>query len=350
MKEKLLTLVIPTYNMEKYLEKCLDSLLVSDNEMLKTLEVLIVIDGAKDGSSAIGHRYQDLYPDTFRVIDKENGNYGSCINRGLKEATGTFIKILDADDWFDTKNFELFLNFLSTSRADLVLSDFDFVKPSGEIITTYRYSQQPEQHTVRNNKAFKNIWMHAVTYRRAIFNDLNYHQTEGISHTDIEWIFLPMVRVKRVDSFPHVVYKYLLGRDGQTMDPKVFQREYSHEIQGFKANLTAWNVSATIGRGDAEEYLWYRLIVRASYIYQCNILGCFKGFSLRDLEDFDSYVKTCNNKLYDELETITLCNRRFHFIHYWRKWHSRPLILIILKIEQFAYYVWGKIKSVIVKG
>ena len=106
MKEKLLTLVIPTYNMEKYLEKCLDSLLVSDNEMLKTLEVLIVIDGAKDGSSAIGHRYQDLYPDTFRVIDKENGNYGSCINRGLKEATGTFIKILDADDWFDTKNFE----------------------------------------------------------------------------------------------------------------------------------------------------------------------------------------------------------------------------------------------------
>lgn len=343
MKEKLLTLVIPTYNMEKYLEKCLDSLLISDNEVLKTLEVLIVNDGSKDGSSAIGHRYQDLYPDTFRVIDKENGNYGSCINRGLKEATGTFIKILDADDWFDTANFESFIRFLSTTKADLVLSDFDFVKPSGEIINTLRFPVDNEQPTLRSNKSVYDVWMHAVTYRRTVFDGLNYHQTEGISHTDIEWIFLPMVHVKRVERFPHVVYKYLFGREGQTMDPKVFMREFAHEIQGWKANFAAWEMTETIGRGDAEDYLWYRLYLRATIVYRTSILNCMQGYKNQDLKDFDEYVKTHNRKLYDELDSFALPKRRLRIIHYWRKcFYCRPLVWLLAKIENKIVYLKSK--------
>lgn len=81
--EKILTIVIPTYNMQDYLRRCLDSLIVPEEQM-KHLEVLVVNDGSKDNSSAIAHEYQDKYPDTFRVIDKENGNYGSCVNRGLR--------------------------------------------------------------------------------------------------------------------------------------------------------------------------------------------------------------------------------------------------------------------------
>ena len=98
---KILTVVIPTYNMEKYLDRCLTSLIVTNNDLLERLEVIVVIDGAKDRSSEIAHSYQIRYPQTFIVIDKENGNYGSCVNRGVAEATGKYIKILDADDWFD---------------------------------------------------------------------------------------------------------------------------------------------------------------------------------------------------------------------------------------------------------
>lgn len=96
--DKILTIIIPTYNMEKYLRHCLDSLIVPN---MDKVEVLMINDGSKDSSSAIGHEYQNRYPKTFRVIDKENGNYGSCINRGLKEATGKYVKVLDADDSFD---------------------------------------------------------------------------------------------------------------------------------------------------------------------------------------------------------------------------------------------------------
>ena len=84
---KLLTIVIPTYNMEAYLNRCLDSLLVSDEQM-KLLEVLVINDGSKDNSSAIAHEYEAKYPNTFRVIDKENGGHGSTINAGIKKARG----------------------------------------------------------------------------------------------------------------------------------------------------------------------------------------------------------------------------------------------------------------------
>ena len=88
---KILTIIIPTYNMEKYLRRCLDSLII-DEEGMKQLEVLVFNDGSKDSSSQIAHEYQDKYPDTYRVIDKNNGNYGSCINIGLKEAKGKYVK------------------------------------------------------------------------------------------------------------------------------------------------------------------------------------------------------------------------------------------------------------------
>lgn len=81
--EKILTII------EKYLDKCLTSLIIDDKELMRQLEVLVINDGSKNRSSEIAHKYESNYPDTFRVIDKENGNYGSCINRGLQEATGS---------------------------------------------------------------------------------------------------------------------------------------------------------------------------------------------------------------------------------------------------------------------
>ena len=80
---KLLTLVIPTYNMEAFLPDCLNTLIVED-ELMSLLEVLIIIDGSTDQSAQIGQKFADRYPDTFRVILKSNGNYGSCVNRGIE--------------------------------------------------------------------------------------------------------------------------------------------------------------------------------------------------------------------------------------------------------------------------
>ena len=117
---KLLSIVIPTYNTEQYLRRCLDSVLTS--EVLPELEVLVVNDGSKDRSPEIAREYEARYPDTVTLIDKENGGHGSTINEGLRAATGKYFRVLDSDDWFDTCNFVKFFAALHDCDEDVVIT------------------------------------------------------------------------------------------------------------------------------------------------------------------------------------------------------------------------------------
>ena len=104
---KVLTVLIPVYNTEKYIKRCLDSLLVP--ETLNDIEVIVVNDGSKDHSVEIVKTYVEKYPQTVVLIDKENGGHGSTINAGLKAAKGKYFRVLDSDDWFNTIEFVKFV-------------------------------------------------------------------------------------------------------------------------------------------------------------------------------------------------------------------------------------------------
>ena len=202
--------------MENYLESCLNSLL-TDNMSL--IEVLVINDGSKDSSYDIAHRYETKYPEVFVVIDKGNGNYGSCVNVGLKKAKGKYIKILDADDCFNTRVFEAYLNAIKECDTDMVISDYVKVYPEIETIVS---CDIPENKIVnfrelcKNNNIW-NLWMHNVAYKRELLLGIDYKQTEGISYTDQEWIFRPFTEVRTAIYFKLPLYRYTLGREGQTM-------------------------------------------------------------------------------------------------------------------------------------
>ena len=103
MDEKILTVTIPSYNVEAYLEDCLESFV--NSEVMDDIEVLIVNDGSSDNTVKIAQRYVDKYENTFRLINKENGGHGSTINTGVREAKGKYFKVVDGDDWVDTRSF-----------------------------------------------------------------------------------------------------------------------------------------------------------------------------------------------------------------------------------------------------
>ena len=83
----------------EYIRQCLESLVIG--EALDRIEVLVVLDGSKDGSAEIAYEFVEQYPDTFRIIYKANGGHGSAINTGLMMASGEYVKILDSDDWVE---------------------------------------------------------------------------------------------------------------------------------------------------------------------------------------------------------------------------------------------------------
>lgn len=116
---KVLTVVVPAYNVEAYLERGLSSFL--DERLLGRLEVLIIDDGSTDGTRAIAQKYASIAPQTFRVVTKENGGHGSAINRGIELATGAYFRIVDGDDWVHTDGLAEELDILEHLDADLVV-------------------------------------------------------------------------------------------------------------------------------------------------------------------------------------------------------------------------------------
>lgn len=318
--DKLLSIIIPTYNMENYLRKCLDSLIVSDENMQR-LEVLVVNDGSKDSSSQIAHKYESKYLQTFRVIDKENGNYGSCINCGLKEATGKYVKVLDADDYFDNVVFNKYINYLINQDVDLVINDYQIVDEQDVVNETYSFK-------LPTNRSFtlfdcpdslaEWLWHHGVTYRLAILREMNYKQTEGISYTDDEWIYKPMKMVKSVSYFPEIVYCYLRGRVGQTFDVNVLKKSMSQKLKVAESMLEFYKNQISDQPECFPPYLYQKLMDRVYVLYNYIITKFCTDEVNNRLKTLDQWIETKIPLLYCDLDEKK--NRLgYSFIHNWRK-------------------------------
>ena len=303
---KLLTIVIPTYNMQAYLHRCLDSLLVSD-ELMQSLEILVINDGSKDNSSAIAHEYEEKYPNTFHVIDKENGNYGSCVNRGLKEATGKYIKVLDADDWFGTAEFEKYLIQLKSVDVDMVLTPFMSVyeKTGEKQLCTQPYLQENKvyQFNECDNQTILRYSMHMVTYRVELLRKIQYVQTEGISYTDTEWTHLPQYSISTLTWMPYVVYQYYIGREGQTMDANVLAKNiWKYEVICKSLICNANQYPHKENYPFADELNLQQIEFLATNIYRMFlVLVTPSKEDIQHLKQFDSYLKTACPKVYNNV-------------------------------------------------
>ena len=106
---KLLSVAVPCYNSQAYMEKCVDSLLEGGDQV----EILIVDDGSSDDTAKIADDYAARYPGIVKAIHQENGGHGEAVNTGLKNATGIFFKVVDSDDWVNKEAYEAILTKLS---------------------------------------------------------------------------------------------------------------------------------------------------------------------------------------------------------------------------------------------
>lgn len=239
--KKLLTVIIPTYNMENYISGCLESLVtIGAGRDISDIEILVVNDGSKDNSSAIAHDYESRYNGIIRVIDKENGNYGSCVNRGISEAAGKYVKILDADDTFIPSGFAEYLDELRGNNAELIVNDYVTVDAAGSVTGSFTFPL-PRRQAFPLSGLQQIIPLHAIAYRTDILRRIGYRQTEGISYTDQEWIFWPLIAVEKIYYIPVNVYSYLLGREGQTCERSVWMRSQKQAAVVMASKVNIYN-------------------------------------------------------------------------------------------------------------
>lgn len=278
----LLTIIVPTYNMEDYLDKCLSSLNVgeADCKLTQNLEVIVVNDGSADCSSEIAHSYEARYPFSFKVIDKENGNYGSCINAALPLASGKYIKILDADDYLNTDSLCQYLKCLSALDVDLVFNNMDIVNQKHEKTEEW-IMRLPERRLLTFEEICKHtqdFFVHKFAYRTSLLREIGYHQTEGISYSDNDWVAKPMMAVNSAYYIPLSIYNYIRDREGQTI---------SRESKG---NSFGSLKTMIFGLGE----LWN------SYHGEIQRKQCFYKLFMKQIEYV--YVEFWYDKYYDDKE------------------------------------------------
>lgn len=329
---KRLSIIIPTYNMESLLPRCLESLVAARHA--ETLDVLVVNDGSKDNSSYIAHQYEDKFPNLIKVIDKPNGNYGSTINAGLSEAKGKYVKVLDSDDWFDTEALDKLLEQLQNIASDVAVTHFTQIGPNkaNEVVRyntmgyePYTYGKVYDLDDVLADGYIRFFLMHSLTYRTDLLKEIEYKQTEGVSYTDTEWATIPIFHAKTICFFDLNVYQYNLDREGQTMDPNVLlksipQMEKVNDrlIQYYIANRDKLSqIRATFMKQFYEN--------RVRILYKTYLLDMPRDkFRTEDFQPFDERLsKVCqllglNPKLYPENKIL-----RVEYISYWHKYHKR---------------------------
>lgn len=336
--QKLLTIVVPMYNVEKYVRKCLGSFVMPDKEKMNSLEVLCINDGSPDHSSDIAKQFQAKYPATYRVIDKTNGNYCSCINCGLAKAKGKYIRICDGDDSYDTASLESFIFKLTTLDVDMVITDFFTVDNNGNVICRQNIRESLPQlpvNEVFDMKAYNSendfniiTQMHCSTYRTTMLRDINYHQTEGISYTDQQWAIIPLLHAKTAYYQPIFVYQYLLGREGQTMDAdnKV---KYVPQLLHVVLDLAKYYEHGTY---DAfyKPLLLRRISCQLYNFYPDTLL--FNKGDFKVLADFDKKM-TQYPDVYDMIgNSRSYIHGHLKYIKLWRKGNYKPLPFLFRKL------------------
>ena len=225
MSQKLLSIAIPSYNSESYMEHCIETLLFGGERV----EILIVNDGSKDGTAAIADKYAAKYPTIVKAIHQENGGHGEAVNAGLRNATGKFFKVVDSDDWVEEGAYRGILDVLEVyqDEIEMMISNYVYEKQGAKhkkVMEYTKYLPVNRVFTWDDIKPFpvgKYLLMHSVIYKTQVLRDCGLELPKHTFYVDNVFVFEPLPNIKHMYYLNVDFYRYFIGRDDQSVNEKV---------------------------------------------------------------------------------------------------------------------------------
>ena len=190
-----ISVIVPVYNVEKYIRQCLDSVV---NQTLKDIEIIIIIDGSTDGSEHIAKEFAETCSN-ITLIKTENRGLAAARNEGIKQAKGSYLSFVDSDDWIDLNMLEEMYSSATEHQTDIVACNFVFEYENGPC--DVQPDMQSKLITDRND-AFHDVLLSQnmnncawnKIYKRSLFDDTDIRFTEGRYFEDLypmlQWINL----------------------------------------------------------------------------------------------------------------------------------------------------------------
>lgn len=206
----LLTVIIPVYNVEKYLKRCVESVLAQD---WKNYEILLVDDGSTDHSPQICDDYVKAY-DFISVIHKENGGLSEARNTGISLAKGEYVYFPDSDDWLEPQTFAELGEMLESREFDIISFNREFVKDEEDVIS----SDPVETQSFEGKDAFVQMLKHRYItgfandkiYRKSLFMDYDILFPKGKYYEDLGTNYKLFLSAKKVYATNQKYYHYLI--------------------------------------------------------------------------------------------------------------------------------------------
>lgn len=308
---KLLTVAIPCYNSQDYMEHAVETALIGGEDV----EILLVDDGSTDDTAKIADRLQVEHPTIVRAIHQENGGHGSAVNTGLANAKGLYYKVLDSDDWFDRGAFLKVLDVLrgfveDGSGVDMLLANYVYEKPSLHKHKVIRYDGVfPENQVftwgdVKRFKVSQNILMHSVIYRTKMLRDCQLELPEHTFYVDNIFVYNPLPFVKKMYYVNADLYRYFIGRDDQSVNEKVMIGRIDQQIKVNKLMIDAYDLTK-IKNKKLRDYMvkYLTMMMTVSSVF---LIKEGSEESLAKREELWEYLKNRNKIMYRMINKMAL--------------------------------------------
>lgn len=235
---KYLSFVVPCYNSQDYMEKCINSLLLGGDDV----EIIIVNDGSKDNTIKIAREFEQKYPDIIKVIDKENGGHGSGVNAGIDNATGLYFKCVDSDDWVDEEAYKIVLetikkHYQENTMPELYLTNFIYERPDinkqhrNEIRKRFPLNKLITWNEVKRFSPTEYLMMHNLIYSVKVLKDSKVRLLEHTFYVDNIFLYVPLPFVKTLYFIDVDFYRYFVGRENQSVTLENMTKNYKHQLR-----------------------------------------------------------------------------------------------------------------------
>ena len=246
--KKYITFTVPCYNSQDYMRKCIDNLVAVGND----IEVLIINDGSTDDTGKIADEYQKKYPAIVKAIHKENGGHGSGVMAGIHHASGIYFKVVDSDDWIETKDVITLVNLIKTHEeqginVDLYITNYVYEHASDNSTFEMHYRKCLPVDKVFTWKEMKHVkletvfLMHSLMYRLETLKESGMELPNHTFYVDDIYAYVPLPYVKNVFYHNLDLYHYFIGREGQSINYDTMCNRYEQQMRVFDIMFNAYS-------------------------------------------------------------------------------------------------------------
>lgn len=326
-----ISVIVPVYNVEALLPRCLDSLV---HQTLKEIEIICVNDASPDNSLEVLSRYAALYSH-IRIVDlKENVCLGGARNRGIEIARGEFVSFIDSDDWVDVNLYEKLYNKAREIHADVVSCGFDIIDQDGSVLNKLEIEQKPFEGVITDHDRDEfilttgGVW--GKIYKRDLLMKHAIRFPEKLFYEDNYFVPITAIYIRCYAHIPECLYHYYENTESITRkrnSPNIYDRLTSLDmlISYFRKHKLIDKFAKSL------DYFCFRILANTLFMY---------------LNSYDTFSREFLEELKNRLREKPVKSKQKHRFYYSQTTCKERIGIKIFMLHPASFlFIWNLIRS-----